>query len=659
MATQQVNQLALVPPPSILDEVKLNFGQWETYRRQNHDPRYLVSDQLYTAWQPQKVWEGTRIARSSIGTFTTMESVETMLAHVMGTIFPLDDNIITEAKFGTSAEQARLAFMLIREQLNEQGDLREILRLAFKQGFLYGNGIVELYWMYQQTEKTIALPVWDFPNPLMAAFYGASPERRIAVHKIPFTINRPCLRHVDIRDFFMDPHCPGPDIQKSRGYFIREMPTIDDILAYRETEGFNVPDENTLRRFARQTPSASSDIARQQSEAYRATGYAPTNQYTDTPGLQRLELLRYYKHDRIVWTLNREHILYDTPNYFDCLPALNAFYIDYPGRFYGISIADVVEPEQRLQTAIINARVDELALLIHSPFIKRRGDSVPQGQMRLVPGRTIELDYPQDFKKLEWGNATAESYAEVAASERRSQKTTGITDMASLGTPAAGGNSANRTATGINSQIMATGRRIGYIINNLESNTIEPLFEMCHKFNQMFLHDSQVMYFTGLDSPVPPQLIKHAQIRFRCTGGRKSQARAMLLQVLPQLLPMLLNPAILQQQAQLGQTVDWQAIFGDIADALNIPPTQWWKAMTPDQMQQYQMFNPNVMGVLQQGQRLDAMKEMSGGRDDASLMKPVFGELAKSPEVQQAMTGIKVKPKEPGKSNGSGKSAKR
>jgi hypothetical protein len=54
--------------------------------------------------------------------------------------------------------------------------------------------------------------------------------------------------------------------------------------------------------------------------------------------------------------------MYNSANELGCLPFLNSFYIDVPNQFYGLSMADVCEPEQRLQQSIINARIDELAL---------------------------------------------------------------------------------------------------------------------------------------------------------------------------------------------------------------------------------------------------------------------------------------------------------
>lgn len=637
-----------VSPPAILDEIKQNFSAWETYRRQNHDPRYLVADQLFVAWQPQKVWEGTRIGRSSINVFTTMEQVETMLAHVLSSIFPLEDNVESIPKLGTSKMQADLSLELLLQQFNEDESFREVLRQALKQGFLYGNGILEPFWLYRNTERNICVPMWGQAAGLYAAMNGGSPEMRMAVHKVPINENRPSIRNVDIRDFYADPHTPGPDIQKARGYFIRQYSTVAEILKYADTEGFNIPYETELIQIAKNGPTAAGDVARQMQEGYRAVGYQPTNQYNQgNPLLSRLELLRYYTHDKIAWSIGRDKVIHENDNYYGCLPCINAFYVDYPGRFYGISLADVCEPEQRLQASIINARIDELALMIHSPFVKKRGDQLPQGSLRMIPGRTIELDYPDQFKKLDWANNTANAHLEVAASERRNQKTTGLTDTAAMGAPAAGGNSSLRTATGVNANVAATGRRIGYIVENIESTCIEPLLKMCHKFNQMFLHDSQYLYFLGRGMPIDPRLIKYADVRFKAVGSRKQQSRMMLLQVMPQLLPMLLNPEILQMMAQQqGQTLDMKSVMDDIAEAVNVPKWNWWRPMSQDQIQSYQNWNPNAKAIQMQQERLAAQQQMAEEKHDATLTNTLMGKLIENPELQEAATGFDPTPKE-------------
>jgi hypothetical protein len=638
-----------------LTVVNKDFSEWESYRQQNHDKRFQNSDQLFLAWCPQKVWDGTRIPRSSLGSFLTMQQEETLLDSIMAAIFPLEDNVQPQPMFGTSMFQARLALMLILEQMRNCDDgyssVREVIRRTFKQGFLYGNGIMEVSWQYMEQLKNIAVPVWDSGNynSMYAAMYGSAPKRHLAVHPVTYIKNQPLLSAIDIRDFYIDPQTNCPNIQKARGCAVRQLVTKESLAAYRNLPGFDVPSDLGLKLLSEAKTSTVGDQSKQVGESYRQVTYSATNDYTGNPNSRRLELIRHFNHDRVTWVLNRKWVMYRAANDLGCLPFLNSFYIDVPNQFYGLSMADVCEPEQRLQQSVINARVDELAITINSPFVMKRGDSLQQGALRMVPGKVLQLESPDSFKKMEWPNITQNAYMEVSASEQRNQKTTGLTDTASFGVGSAGGNSANRTATGVNSQVQAAGKRIAGIVNNLDSCFIEPLFDMLHRYNKTFLSPEQVFYLVGIPQGIDPLAIIHADVRFKSQAGRKMQSRAMILQTMPQLLPFLLNPEVMTLLAQQsGQVLDIKAVLDDISDALNVGEMQWFRSMNPQEQQQQMMMNPNIIKAQtaqqMQSQRLEAQGQHQDAAGDTKLLAAVMPIFAANHGVQKQATGFDPEP---------------
>lgn len=632
--------------------VKQDFSTWAAYRQQNHDIRWQTSDQLFLGWQPQNVWPGTRVPRSSLGTFITMENEEAMLARVMSAIFPLEDNVDCTAKYGTTPEQARLVFKMVMQQLqSDYCNVKESCRLAFKQGFLYGNGILEVSWKYIETIRKVVMPIWEqegYLDPLYQALFPSSPKRRLMEKTLEVVLNQPLLESRDIRDFYIDPNTSSPDVQKARGCAVRQLITKEEVMNYAGQDGFTLPSPEALKLMSENKSSTVGDQTKQFGEGYRGVGWTPMQDYTGNPGDKRLELIRYYNHNRCIWTLNRDWVFYNNTNSFGCLPFLNAFYIDVPGRFYGLSIADVCEPEQRLQQSIINARIDELALTIHAPFVKKRGDQLPQGQMRMVPGRTIELDNPDQFKKIEWPNITQQSFQEVDSSSGRLQKSTGLSDIGAIGGTPSQGNSANRTATGINTQVAVTNIRVGHVIENLENTLIEPLLALVHKMNKQFLNPQQVLYLLGEQEPVDPLLITHADVNFKCRGAKKMQSRGMLLQILPNLMPTLLNPSIMQLLAeQQGMTLDVREVFASICDAMGVPDTQWFRPMNPNELQMQQQNNANAVKQAMQSQRLEAQTQHEQMKGDTAVMTKVMPEFIKgNPKLISAATGFEP-PKEP------------
>jgi hypothetical protein len=123
--------------------------------------------------------------------------------------------------------------------------------------------------------------------------------------------------------------------------------------------------------------------------------------------------------------------VFNRANDYGFLPFLNAFYIDVPGRFYGMAMADVLEGEQRFQQSALNAAVDELSITINSPWAKKRGVQLPGGSLRMAPGRVLEFEDPKnDLVKLEWPNhAWLQAGPHLAASGQRAQQITGISDL--------------------------------------------------------------------------------------------------------------------------------------------------------------------------------------------------------------------------------------
>lgn len=634
-----------------------SFSVMETYRQQNHDKRFQNSDQLFVAWQPQKVWEGTRIPRSSLGVFLTMQQEETLLDNVMAALFPLEDNVIPEAMFGTSVMQARLSLLLILQQLKYSAEgyanIRESVRLALKQAILYGNGILEVSWLYREVMRMVAVPVWDDPTytAMYSSITGELPKRHLVSQAMKQIINQPLVTAVDIRSFYIDPNTNSPDVQKARDCAVRTLLTKEDLAQYRGQPGFDVPNDMGLDILSQNKTATAGDQSVQIGRSYNAISYQPTQDYTGNPNDKRIELIRHYSNNRVVWMLNRRWVMYNKPNELGVKPFLNAFYIDVPNSFYGLSMADVCEPEQRLQQSLINARVDELALSIHSPFVKKRGDALPQNSLRMVPGRVIELDYPSEFTKLEWKNVTADSAFEVGASDRRVQKTTGMTDVASFGTASEGGNSANRTATGINSQVSAAGKRINGIINNIESNFIEPLFNLLHQYNKTFLNPTQVFYLTGQPQGIDPRAIIHANVCFKAIAGRKLQARMMVLQMAPQFLPVLLNPAFIEQMRLQGKSFNPVSMMDDLFDAIGMRSSQWFDDITPEQQQQMSAQDPNQLKAQTTMQmareRLAAQAENQTRSDDTKLLAAVMPVIAKNEGLQKAATGFKAKEGKP------------
>ena len=378
-----------------------DFQKAESYRTANHDWRFRTSDQLYLAWKQRRTWEGTKIPKSSMGIFISLEQIEALLPNVVGALFP--DNcqlpFDVEPRPSSTIDEANAVRNLLQYQLQDLGDvgkymtMREICRRAFKQSLIYGNGIVEFGVMDKWLTRTRLERVQHPHSPDGSTCHHrrtcAYADWTIYQSTVRKTIDqehvvKPTMRNIDIRDFYIDPNCYSHNIQDAGYCVVRSLPTVNQMMEYARIENFKVPDMQQLLALASKKTTTQGDTSKQQLEAFRGMNWQPTTDYTLDPNLARIELLRYYQRNREVWLLGRSWCAFNQPNQYGILPFLDAFYVDVPSRFYGLSICDLVEGDQRLAEAIINGRIDELNLMIHPPIIKKQGRPFSGSQQRFV-----------------------------------------------------------------------------------------------------------------------------------------------------------------------------------------------------------------------------------------------------------------------------------
>ena len=123
-----------------------------------------------------------------------------------------------------------------------------------------------------------------------------------------------------------------------------------------------------------------------------------------------------------------------------------------------------------------------------------------QSKMKLRPGANWEAENPdKDVVRLEMGNVTQQAFTVVQIVENNDQKVTGITDLAVLGAPSSGGNSANRTATGVQAQTNASNTRVHGLVANIEDQVLTPMLTQMWTLICMFMNPQQVLTILSPD----------------------------------------------------------------------------------------------------------------------------------------------------------------
>lgn len=620
---------------------KADFEAAENYRHQSHDARWALADALYCGWEKQRYWEGTKIPRSSLGMFVVLSQIESILPDVLSAIF--SDNPWFEAgpEAGTSAIDAHRVrgFMLrqmdLMKRLNNES-IREVFRKATKDGLLYGLGLVELEW-YDQTrvirkitrERVPVTQTQNHPKYGPLQLPTGQWEEQLMEQETQQRIQSPSLRHRSAKDTYVDPNHTSPVLQGSRFVCTRGYMTVDELDRKRDEDDFTIPAKDKLIQLAQDKPAAMADNEKTAAEAVRGGNWNPNIDTSADPGGKRIEVISRWSAERCTWMLNREELGYNSKNRYGLIPIFNAFYIDVPGRAYGLSVADLTEGEHRFQGAVINGRVDDLALNLHGRTIKKRGTSIPNSQLRRKPGQIIEAEKPLEDVVLEKAAPILqEGYIETNASEARVQRTIGRSELIASGNQQSGGNSAGRTAAGINTMASAGAKRTIYLVETIEDTFVEPILGAWHYLNTQLLDPNlavQIITRDGITS-ADPLVILNADVVFSMRASMKMRSRAALLQNFPLVTEMFLNPQLMAMLNKMGKTFDIEELFTTFLDISGYEARgRFIRPLTEQEQQALEEAAKKEQNVelVKQRERMGAMKDMQDDKQQSELVKEV------------------------------------
>lgn len=656
-----------------------DFDYDERYRFMNHDRRFRTSDEMYLAYVQKRTWEDTKIPRSSLPVWLAFQQVEALIPAVVDALMSETPPFDVMPHADGTWHGAFMVRELLRHQmdgLDENGllSLREVICQMLKSSLIYGNGILEFGWCVKQgqrieyTRKMVPrmAPVYNSMTGQGALMPSGQYDIQVTTKPVSYMVNKPIVCLTDIRDFYIDPHCPTWDVQMASHCETRQFLKVEELAQYRGLEGYNIPDDATLRQMAAEKPTTYADQTKMQQETFRGNYWTPQYDYTDDPAQKRIELIRYWRKNRHVWLLNRKWVAHNQPNCYGCLPFINMVYTNVLGRFYGLSIPDLVEGDQRLGEALLNARVDEVNLNVHPPIVRRRGMQIPASARRLRPGVIWEVDGDpsRDVVRMQMGNVTQDAHIEFDALERRTQKTTGITDTGMAGIATAGGNSANRTATGINTQTSAAGRRVQFLVESWEDRFLVPLCNVLLSLNKRFLLPEQILQVLGPDGQqldIDPIEILNSSVRFEVKSSDKMRARGAMAGGFQIIMETLANPAFLEQQAKQGYQLNTPVLVDLMADVFGIRSVDLFIPLQPGTQQS--MNQPSADQVLRmqmQKERLAAQQNMASDQQDTDLMNTMMGKFITPDVAHEAMgleppAAIKAKHQPPPRPKGPGR----
>lgn len=517
--------------------VNSQYERYRIWRYRNHDLRWNTDDALYVGWMPQRFWEGSRVARSSLGVPITFDQCESAAPVIMNALFGdvewFECDALGDATPDQARQQKERLMYLLENPRNKIGNTaRNELRLAVKQLLVYGNGAVNV----EHDGET----------------------------------GDPIVEWKDIRDIYIDPGCSTPLIDDSQSVVDRDFLTLDELESLRGSPGIKLPPSDVLRRMADQRPADTADLTKQNQEAYRNVIYRPGyDDSTDFGPNKKLEVLRYQDEARIIWVLQRRWVMYNELNPYGFITYCAAPCYVMPGRFYGMGIADALEGNQKYAQAILNGHLDELSLTLNPPRARSRSATMTQGSSQLRPGQIWEMDKPKDDMIMyPPTGATNNGWQEIQFLEASSERRTGVTNMISQGMPIK--SNASRTATGIQAQTAGPTTRLQAIVEHIEDYLIVPMLykmiAMDAKHASAGDSSLQGMSGTGSFTQVDKSSLK-APVKFRIKASSRMLTQSKLQAMAPFLSQYIMNGAFMSQLAKSGQTIDFNSFFDMIQDA--------------------------------------------------------------------------------------------
>lgn len=659
--------------PSAIEEIKIAPVAWdEAYalkvtegdielasadKIKNIDPKIQEGDELYISNPKKRFWDSTQIPRASVNIHLVYEQVNAIVPHIISALFGDPNHLDVDPRFGTTYEQASAVKHLLQFQMDDMDDecyknLREIILPMVMDAIIYGNGIIEFGWLLRHVNKCLYSrqdrPQIHIVNGMVA---GLSSVSQVVKDERDVQVSRPFTRNVNLKRFFIDPNCPSPIVQDAGYAYTAEYMDIEALETYRKVKGFNIPDAKLLQEWAKNKSGQMGDNDTQYQDSLRGISSNPQVDQSKDPAKARVLVYRYSQKNRHVWRIkaggkDKDMIAYNERNKYNAIPFLNFCYSPLPGRFWGLGLAELLRSDQRTIEDLVNNRLDQENLWMFPPLIKPRGVTMPSSMFRNAPGRVWE-GKKDDYVHMDRPAPNAEAFAETQQIYLRVEKKTGASSLSVLGAPAAGGNSATRTATGVATQAAATSTRLMHTVENLEGQVLAPLYSAYLGMNKSFLDPNQMMQIMGDEGPIDidPLDIFNASVRFRIKSSTKMRAKFVLQQMLPMMWEMGLNPAFLQHLAmQSGETADMKQWTELLCNAADVEYKKLYRKMTPQEQQAMQQPTPDQMLRNQMQQdRLEAQGQHQAMKDDTMLMNTVLANVTAHDGVIEGITGAKSK----------------
>jgi hypothetical protein len=567
--------------------------------------QWPTATSLYQSPYASRYWEGTQTERANIPFFTVANAVNALAPQIVNGLFYDNPPFMTQNRPGTKKAVADAIGDLLDYQLTDI-DFKEEIRLGTVNALLFGTSIFKWGWeTFTKERKIYKRKNSDRSVSLSSGSVVFHPDDdEIDEEIVEEYVDRPTFEHiVNLRHVLVDPGLQVPDIRKAKYAIHRLYLTWNDLDKLRQRPGFEIPSrEELLELFL--PPREPAEMAGQENmmrnplwDARSAMRY---EDQTIDPFDQPLEVLERWTKDSYIVVLNKKLVICNDNNPYGVIPFLSVGWWDVPEAFWSMGLAKTIGSEQRLQQGITNTWLDQATLNLNGVYIRVKGKSIPTQNIRIAPGKIVEVDSKGDFEPLQRQAAVPEAGEHLQLSASRVEQIAAMGESATGIAGSSGHSNLARTAAGANLLSGGQGNRISDFVEKLANNVIIPFLYAAHELNRALLptatikyilsEELQNEYMQGQNDIIE---ILNAGVRFTIAAGAKLQARKNMAQALPIMIQFITNQQTENQLAiqkkkvdivevlrMLFEVSDWKN-FSDVIVDMSPEDDQRWQQMQP------------------------------------------------------------------------------
>jgi hypothetical protein len=399
--------------------------------------------------------------------------------------------------------------------------------------------------------------------------------------------------------------------------------TWNDLDKMRERPGFNIPSrEKLLELFfpPKEEAIASTTENVAKNPLWDARAESRYESTTVDPFNEPLELLERWDGDKYMVALQKKLVICNATNPYGEIPFLSVGWWDVAEAFWSLGLAKTIGAEQRLQAGITNLWLDNAAMALNGIYVRVRGKSIPTQNIRMAPGRIVEVDNKDDFAPLQRVPAVPEAQVHLAMSQARAEQVSGANEIGTQGIAGPSGHSnIARSAAGANLLAAGGSNKSADFVEKITNQVFLPFLYKAHELNRSLLPVTTMRYILGDElqhefmkenGDVMMELL-NSKVKFTILAGAKMQARRNMAQALPIMIQFLTNEQTTQQLAIAGFRVDVAEIMRmmfEVSDWKNFNDVV--VPMTPEDQQRHQQMNPAAQAVAKQQQQMQAQSQM-------------------------------------------------